>query len=95
MAKEIEPYVDGSSIVRKYERIIDQYRSDVLELRMKDALQLPLLASIIARSSHSDTSASTMRMSLRPRATSTRRTYPSCQMRDRSKRSLSDLGPQG
>ncbi len=49
-AKEIEPYIDSSSIVRKYERITDQYRTGVLELRMKDALQLPLLASIIERS---------------------------------------------
>ena len=30
--------------------MVDQYRSDILELRMKDALKLPLLASIIERS---------------------------------------------
>jgi DNA polymerase I len=49
-ARGIQPYVEASSIVRKYERIVDQYRSDVLELKMKDALKLPLLASIIERS---------------------------------------------
>ncbi len=49
-AREIEPYIEGSSLVRKYERIIDQYRSDILELKVKDALKLPLLASIIERS---------------------------------------------
>jgi len=49
-AKEVEPYIRGSSLVSRYERVTDQYRSDVLELRMKDALKLPLLASTIERS---------------------------------------------
>jgi DNA polymerase elongation subunit (family B) len=48
--RQVEPYIADSSLVRKYERIIDQYRSDILELRVKDALKLPLLASIIERS---------------------------------------------
>lgn len=49
-AREIQPYVGDSRIVRSYERIIDQYRSDVLELKVRNALKLPLLASIIERS---------------------------------------------
>src|SRR4029077_3608630 len=49
-ARKVEPHIEGSSLARKYERVIDQYRSDVLELKMKDALKLPLLATIIERS---------------------------------------------
>ncbi len=48
--REIESYIEDSRIVRKYERVVDQYRSDVLELKVKDALKLPLVASIIERS---------------------------------------------
>ena len=49
-SKEVAPFVEGSRIVRRYERIVDQYRSDVLELTMRDALKLPLLATVIERS---------------------------------------------
>jgi DNA polymerase, archaea type len=49
-SSEIESYVAGSNMVSKYESIIDQQRSDVLELKVRDALKLPLLASIVERS---------------------------------------------
>jgi len=48
--RRVEPYVQSSAIVRRYERITDQDRSDVLELKVKDALRLRRLASIIERS---------------------------------------------
>jgi DNA polymerase-2 len=49
-ARGVEPYVESSCLVSKYERVVDQYPSDVLELRVRDALKLPLIASVIERS---------------------------------------------
>jgi len=49
-ADQLEPYVESPGMVRRYERIVDQYMSDVLELKVRDATKLPLLASMIERS---------------------------------------------
>ncbi|MDA4117317.1 MAG: hypothetical protein OK455_03125 [Thaumarchaeota archaeon] len=47
---ELGQHIERSSIVRRYERIVDRYMSDVLELKVRDATKLPLLASIVERS---------------------------------------------
>lgn len=49
-SREIEPYIEDARIVRKYETIVDQQPSDVLELRVRDALKLQLFATITERS---------------------------------------------